>query len=106
MSDQRIFPVSFAQQRLLFLDRLDPGTSAYNLTRAIRVIGALDQYALRRALNDVARRQAALRTRFHFESENDYQILDEAIDIELPILDLQHFPPNLNRGEYGDSLSH
>src|SRR6516165_11393884 len=46
----KFFPVSFAQQRLLFLDQLDPGTSAYNLTRAIRMVGPLDPGALTKTL--------------------------------------------------------
>ena len=39
---QAVFPASFAQQRLWFLDQLDPGTAAYNLPRAFRIVGPLD----------------------------------------------------------------
>ncbi|MDY7091403.1 MAG: amino acid adenylation domain-containing protein [Acidobacteriota bacterium] len=59
-------PLSFAQQRLWFLDRLDPGNPAYNLTAAVRLRGALDVGALRRALNQLAQRQESLRTVFAF----------------------------------------
>ena len=57
----KFFPVSFAQQRLLFLDQLNPGTSAYNLTRAIRMVGPLDPGALTKTLKplrNAARKRA------------------------------------------------
>jgi amino acid adenylation domain-containing protein len=91
MSNPRIFPVSFAQQRLLFLDRLDPGTSAYNLTRVIRLIGPLDSGALTQALNQIVQRHASLRTRFVLD-EDSYQIVDDEVEFELPVLDISSLP--------------
>jgi len=92
MSNQRIFPVSFGQQRLLFLDRFDPGTSAYNLTRIIRMIGQLDTGALTKTLNTIVQRHAALRTRFISETEDGYQIVDDGVEFELPVLDISRIP--------------
>ncbi|HEX7241707.1 MAG TPA: amino acid adenylation domain-containing protein, partial [Longimicrobiaceae bacterium] len=57
-------PLSFAQQRLWFLDRMEPGSAAYNVPAALRVRGDLDVEALRRALEEVVRRHEALRTVF------------------------------------------
>src|SRR4029450_81352 len=58
------FPLSFAQQRLWFLDRLEPGSAAYNIPFHLRLAGDLDVGVLRCVLAEVARRHEALRTTF------------------------------------------
>ncbi|HEY6320896.1 MAG TPA: amino acid adenylation domain-containing protein, partial [Thermoanaerobaculia bacterium] len=58
------YPLSFAQQRLWFLDRLMPGSAAYNVPLAIRLTGGLDPAALAAAFSALAARQAVLRTTF------------------------------------------
>src|SRR5690349_1837883 len=57
-------PLSFAQERLWFIDRLDPGSATYNISRAWRLGGTLDEAALERALGEIVRRHEALRTTF------------------------------------------
>jgi len=57
-------PLSFAQERLWFLDRLSPGLPLYNIPVALRLAGPLDAAALARALTAVVTRHEALRTRF------------------------------------------
>src|SRR6185503_8717071 len=57
-------PLSFAQQRLWFLDQLDPANASYNITRAVRLEGPLDLQDLRRALNAIIARHESLRTNF------------------------------------------
>ena len=99
MSYAHIFPVSFAQQRLLFLDQLYPGTSAYNLTRAIRMVGRLDSAALTKTLDKIARRHASLRTRYIVEAGQSYQIVDEEVKLQLPILDISHLPDATRESE-------
>ncbi|WP_330252182.1 amino acid adenylation domain-containing protein [Nocardia sp. NBC_00565] len=59
-----LVPLSLAQQRMWVLNRIDPRSPAYNLPFAIRLTGALDIAALRRAVEDVLVRHEALRTRF------------------------------------------
>jgi amino acid adenylation domain-containing protein len=59
-----VFPLSFAQSRLWFLDQLAPGDAAYNVVGAVRVRGPLDVEALRAALGEIMRRHEALRTTF------------------------------------------
>jgi amino acid adenylation domain-containing protein len=57
-------PLSFAQQRLWLVDRMDPGSSAYNLAYALRMRGALDATALQASIGELVRRHEALRTTF------------------------------------------
>jgi len=57
-------PLSFAQQRLWFLDQWQPGTPIFNLMGCTRLVGALDVTALEAALNEIWRRHEALRTCF------------------------------------------
>ncbi|HEX8359679.1 MAG TPA: condensation domain-containing protein, partial [Longimicrobium sp.] len=54
--DTDTFPVSFTQQRLWFLDRMEPGNPFYNIPSAFRLTGALQADALERSLNELARR--------------------------------------------------
>lgn len=99
MSGRHIFPLSFAQQRLLFLDQLDPGTSAYNLTRVIRVVGPLDSGVLTQTLNRLVTRHPSLRTRFVFEAEDGYQIVEDGIEFQLPVLDISRLPESDREAE-------
>ena len=55
--------LSFAQERLWFLDRLEPGTAAYNIPLAVRLTGRLDTEVLRRCFAEIVRRHEVLRTR-------------------------------------------
>jgi amino acid adenylation domain-containing protein len=57
-------PLSFAQERLWFLEELDPGTTTYVIPVALRLRGTLDRLALERSLREIVRRHEALRTTF------------------------------------------
>src|SRR6266481_6073380 len=65
--------LSYAQQRLWFLDQLEPGASAYNLSMGIRLEGELNVDLLERSLNEVVRRHESLRTRFEVNGEGKPQ---------------------------------
>ena len=81
-------PLSFAQERLLLIDRLRPGLTAYNIATGLRIRGALDVDALRRALPELVRRHASLRTRLVMAAGVPAQVIDAAAEIHLPMLDL------------------
>ena len=91
MQDKHVYPVSFAQQSLIFLDQLDPGSTAYNLTWAIRLKGPLDLSRLRDSFRRVVSRHASLRTRF-IHSDEGYQVVSPDSGIHLPIIDMTHVP--------------
>jgi amino acid adenylation domain-containing protein/non-ribosomal peptide synthase protein (TIGR01720 family) len=82
-------PVSYAQQRLWFLGRLDSDSAAYNLPLALRLTGELDPDALRAALGDVVGRHESLRTLFHEVAGSPVQVvLDaEAARPGLPVIE-------------------
>ncbi len=90
--NQTALPTSFAQQRLWFLDQLEPGTAAYNLPRAFRINGPLDLHALTRAVQEVVRRHESLRTVFDSIDGQATQIVLPEIDVQIPIVDLSSTP--------------
>ena len=85
-------PLSFAQQRLWFLDQLQPNSSLYNLPMAVRLSGLINSEALRKAINAIAHRHEILRTRFVNEVAAPVQVISEKITIELPTVDLTSHP--------------
>jgi amino acid adenylation domain-containing protein/non-ribosomal peptide synthase protein (TIGR01720 family)/FkbM family methyltransferase len=85
-------PLSFAQQRLWFLDRLTPGSAAYNLPFAVRLEGVLDAAALRRTLDEIVRRHEVLRARFRASGGLPVQEIAPAAGLPLPIVDLTALP--------------
>ncbi len=88
-SDRRgAIPLSFAQQRLWFLDQLSPGSSHYNIPGALRMIGNLNVSALESAIREIIRRHDILRTTFSFDEGQPSQIIDPEVHFELPVTDL------------------
>ncbi len=83
-------PLSFAQQRLWFLDRLMPGKTVYNIPQALRISGALDIDGLRRALVRVVARHESLRTIFRVEGSEPVQVIAPVVAAAcaLPVVDL------------------
>jgi amino acid adenylation domain-containing protein len=83
-------PLSFAQQRLWFLDRLVPGNAVYNIPIALQVLGPLSPGNLRRALSTVVRRHESLRTAFPLVDAEPVQQIAPADQAAcaLPVIDL------------------
>ncbi|MBV9775234.1 MAG: amino acid adenylation domain-containing protein, partial [Gemmatimonadetes bacterium] len=97
--DGRPLPLSFAQQRLWFIDRLEPGTSAYNIPYALRVRGPLRLRALESALTEVVRRHESLRTRFLTRDGEVVQHVDPARPVRLPVVNLAGLGEAARRAE-------
>ncbi|NJM75068.1 MAG: AMP-binding protein [Acaryochloridaceae cyanobacterium RU_4_10] len=85
-------PLSFAQQRLWFLDRLEPGSAAYHLFRAVRLEGVLNYPALENSLNEILRRHEALRTCFAVVRDKAVQVVAEYSPLVLSVMDLRSIP--------------
>jgi amino acid adenylation domain-containing protein/non-ribosomal peptide synthase protein (TIGR01720 family) len=81
-------PLSSNQERLWFLDRLDPGAPAYHLALALRIEGGLDPGALAGALAMVASRHESLRTTFRESEGRAVQVIAPRPDLTLPVIDL------------------
>jgi hypothetical protein len=103
-----IFPASFAQQRLWFIDQLVPGNAFYNVPTALRLTGSLDLSALGQTFNEIVRRHEALRTRFGMVEGQLVQVIPTescpnaptaasesftpTLTINLPVIDLRDLP--------------
>src|SRR5262249_30194101 len=74
-------PLSYAQQRLWFIQQLEPESIAYNLPLTVRLKGAVDVSAMRQSLGEVARRHEVLRTRFEVKEGHPVQVIDEPGEI-------------------------
>ncbi|AGC43389.1 non-ribosomal peptide synthetase [Myxococcus stipitatus DSM 14675] len=85
-------PLSFAQQRLWFLDEMEPGSASYNLPSALRLSGALDAEALRRAFESLVTRHESLRTTFASHQGQPVQLIRPPTGWELPQMDLRALP--------------
>ncbi|ELX13938.1 amino acid adenylation domain containing protein [Janthinobacterium sp. HH01] len=85
-------PLSFAQQRLWFLDQFEPGSAFYNIPAAVRLSGQLDVAALQGALNEIVRRHEALRTRFASVDGTPVQVIAPESQLALEATDLSDLP--------------
>ncbi|HEX6287737.1 MAG TPA: condensation domain-containing protein, partial [Herpetosiphonaceae bacterium] len=85
-------PLSFAQQRLWFIDQLQPGMSGYNIAAAVKLTGVLDARPLWQSLNDVVARHEVLRTTFAQRDGRAYQVIAPSLSIDLPLVDLCPLP--------------
>jgi pristinamycin I synthase-3/4 len=81
-------PLSYAQQRLWFLDRLGGGSREYNVPGALRLHGALDQRALEKAINTIVERHEILRTHFEEVDGEAVQVIAPELRLGLEVEDL------------------
>ena len=81
-------PLSFAQQRLWFLDQLEPNNPFYNSSQAVRLSGELKKDTLQRTLSEIVRRHEVLRTTFKAVNGEPVQVIAAAAPVHLPEIDL------------------
>ena len=85
-------PLSFAQERLWFLDQLGPGRAIYNEPLTLQVRGPLDVAALERSLQEVLRRHEVLRTTFRATAGLPEQVVAQETESRLSVTDLRQLP--------------
>lgn len=84
-------PLSFAQQRLWFLDKLEPNSAAYNIPLGMRIDGKIDLDALRQALDKLIARHESLRTRVATVNGEAFLHIVEELRCDLPVEDISPF---------------
>ncbi|MCP4661148.1 MAG: non-ribosomal peptide synthetase, partial [bacterium] len=84
----RDLPLSFAQQRLWFLDQVAPRSAVYNIPAAFRLGGRLRPAVLARSLGEIMRRHEALRTRLVEVGGEPRQVIAPPQPFSLPVVDL------------------
>jgi amino acid adenylation domain-containing protein len=85
-------PLSFAQQRLWFLDQLVPNNPFYNVPAALRLTGSLNLRALQQTFNEIVRRHEALRTTLAVVSGQPVQRIAAAFHLPINVVDLRNLP--------------
>jgi amino acid adenylation domain-containing protein len=84
-------PLSFAQQRLWFIDQYEAGEPLYNLGVAFALKGKLHVTALERSFNELVARHESLRTRFEVEQGEPVQVVEPASHVSIPLLNLSAY---------------
>ncbi|HET8887656.1 MAG TPA: non-ribosomal peptide synthase/polyketide synthase [Candidatus Angelobacter sp.] len=85
-------PLSFAQQRLWFIDRLESGSASYNVAGAWQIQGPLDVEAVHKSFQEIVRRHESLRTRFEVVRGEPRQVIEKEVLLNLPVVDLTAVP--------------
>ncbi|MDB5072254.1 MAG: amino acid adenylation domain protein [Candidatus Eremiobacteraeota bacterium] len=93
--------LSFAQERLWFLDRFQPGLSVYNIATGMSIPGTLDVAALQQCLDEIVRRHDVLRTTFRVVDGQPVQVVAPFSPVPLPVIDLSRMPETTRAAEAG-----
>jgi hypothetical protein len=92
-------PLSLMQQRVWYLEQMQPGRTVFNVPSAHRLLGALDLAAFRAAFNGVVRNQGALRTVIDIADGTGVQQIVAHVDADLELEDLSHYAPDARAEE-------
>ncbi|HVT93824.1 MAG TPA: amino acid adenylation domain-containing protein [Bryobacteraceae bacterium] len=95
----RLCPLSLAQLRLWFLEQLEPGTGAHNVSSGLRLRGELDFQALRRAVERIVARHEPLRATFRALRGEVFQRIEPDVRVEIPEVDLRALPDEVRERE-------
>ena len=83
------FPLSFAQERLWFLDQLERESPFYNIPTAFYLRGSLNTVAFKQSINEIVRRHEVLRTTFTTVDGQPVQVITPNLNLNIPLVDLQ-----------------
>ncbi len=97
--DVFVFPASFAQQRLWFLDQFEPGSPFYNIPSAVHLTGDLDREVLTRCVNEIIYRHETLRTTFSTLDGQPVQVIHPELILSIPVIDLKNLPESERSSE-------
>jgi amino acid adenylation domain-containing protein len=92
ISRDKTLPLSYAQQRLWFLDQLVPNNPFYNVPAALHLTGSLNLTALKQTFNEIVRRHEALRTNFIMVEGQPVQVIAPTLNLSLSVIDLGELP--------------
>ncbi|MBT7409228.1 MAG: amino acid adenylation domain-containing protein, partial [Methylococcales bacterium] len=90
-------PLSHAQERLWFLDQMNPGNSTYNIPAAMAIKGQVDEDAIFKSIHAIIEKHEILRTVFLEKYGRPYQYVKDSLRIDIPLIDLRHL--NRSGGE-------
>ncbi|WP_424101436.1 amino acid adenylation domain-containing protein [Moorena producens] len=94
ISREQVIPLSFAQQRLWFIEKMALSSNAYNMPLTLNLVGKLDYVALEKSLNQIIARHETLRTTFSEINGTPVQIIQPSFELELPKKDLSGLTPS------------
>ena len=97
-------PLSFAQERLWFLEQLEPGNTVYNICRASRLTGQLNITALEASLTEILRRHEILRSQIGIVDGRPIQVTAALSKFEVPVIDLRSFTETEREREVRDRI--
>ncbi|NEO15578.1 MAG: amino acid adenylation domain-containing protein [Moorea sp. SIO3E8] len=87
-------PLSFAQQRLWFIEKMALSSNAYNMPLTLHLVGKLDYVVLEKSINQIIARHETLRTTFSEIDGTPVQIIEPLFELKLPIIDLSELTPS------------
>ncbi|NEO42625.1 MAG: amino acid adenylation domain-containing protein [Moorea sp. SIOASIH] len=94
ISREQVIPLSYAQQRLWFIEKMALSSNAYNMPLTLHLVGKLDYVALQKSLNQIIARHETLRTTFSEINGTPVQIIQPPFELELPKKDLSGLTPS------------
>jgi NRPS condensation-like uncharacterized protein len=104
--EQYLFPVSFAQQRLWFLDQLEGPSAVYNVKLPVRLTGTLRTDILQRAVDQLVARHEALRTTFGQERGEPVQVVHSQMPVAVESIDLRGVDEHTVRNRVAELAGH
>jgi amino acid adenylation domain-containing protein/non-ribosomal peptide synthase protein (TIGR01720 family) len=98
-TQQNLVPLSAGQQRLWFVQQLEPQSSVYNEFACIHLQGILNLAALEKSFNEIVKRHESLRTSFETLDEQPLQVIHHSLTLELPVVNLSNLTQALQDAE-------